>query len=1328
MIHVCFSLYDKTGAYSKFTGTAMLSLFENTKSEVTIHLLHDNTLTEDSREKFIQIAEHYGQRLKFYNVEELCADRLIKINKYFSNINDPRFSVAMFYRLFIPYLLLPQAVERAIYLDSDIIVNLDIDELWQIELGDKPFGAVPNLFQMKDEQASNERTIRVIRSVRRGFIKPENYFNSGVLLMNLKALRDEEETILAGIKFRGEHPELVYYDQEILNYCFSTSYLKLPVKFNRYVTLARPENEWTIEKKLYHYAGKFSLGTNYTGKFSLGSDMSDPFNRLWMNYFIKTPWFDANKVVTLLDANPPVQRNVAVSVIIPLYNAEEYIGECLEGLLAQTFQDFEIIIVDDCSTDSSCKIVENYMPKFDGRLKLYHTPKNTGSGVIARNIGLGYARGEYVYNMDNDDMLTKTALEEMYNLAKEYDADVVYCERYYMSEGIGEDFIKNIRLAERKTQNPPYVKKPTLESEDLSERVQKIGASRFYVAPWLKLVRHDLLDKHKIFFPVLKISDDDIWTYALVFFAKKFLRVPNVVYIRRMRDDSLSEAKRNPQETIQFWLNPILLGLKTLDNFMDQIEFFKENPDQRYTVLEKFSRWKFGCVYENAKLLTKADFYKTIKDEFGKYLGDYDVLISYLFACMFEQNKNLFTGWLRLKQTKYIQENKKLLAEKDAEIRRLQAALAFQSSLLPQANYAISVVIPLYNAAEFVGECLDSLLIQTFQNFEVIVVDDCSTDNSVEVVESYLPKFNGRLRLEKTEKNSGGGGYVPRNIGFKLAKGKYVYFVDADDFLLGSALETFYAAAEKYEVDIVYSATIYYLKRPNDVSLWKDDKNEEAISKVIEDKDLDKFLQGLSSEGVFTYPWLYFVRRDFLLQNNITFPEILKAGDYLWDVSICCHAKKIFRLVTPLYFYRHYNINSVSNVGANSTSSEWVFAFMDFVKALSELAGKTKILIDNPNYVHGIANRYLKVILRRMNEARKLSANQEFYETLYYDFMGNPSGLITPFFFSTIDNQQKDLNASKEIFSKFKPYFTVRIDAKFASKVAGGDFQILSVSDNNASINKPTWLQNKGIGYMLNSWNGNLTFVAKATVDGQIDLQLKSLDIRDPKDKSKHIPYWIDYTKLIVNDKTIFNTLTPVWHDKPYRYRMEAIADEEVTVQLEWQPHRSDNINKSKAVKPKSKISTPPPKIKASIPRNFNPLITARIDAKFVSSTGDFQMISISDNRASLSKPSWFQRDGIGYVIQSSNGDLTFIAKATADGKINLNLRGMDVRNPDDWANGIAKRIPCWIDYTKFTINGKAIFDTLTPVWHDKPYNYNLEVKVDEEIKIQVEWQPHNDT
>ena len=79
---------------------------------------------------------------------------------------------------------------------------------------------------------------------------------------------------------------------------------------------------------------------------------------------------------------------IKVSVIIPVFNAEKYLGVCLESILIQTLKDFEVIVVDDCSTDASATIAESYLEKFGGRLKIISLPENTGSGAVPRNIGL----------------------------------------------------------------------------------------------------------------------------------------------------------------------------------------------------------------------------------------------------------------------------------------------------------------------------------------------------------------------------------------------------------------------------------------------------------------------------------------------------------------------------------------------------------------------------------------------------------------------------------------------------------------------------------------------------------------------------------------------------------------------------------------------------------------------------------------------------------------------------------------------------------------------------------------------------------------------------
>ena len=101
--------------------------------------------------------------------------------------------------------------------------------------------------------------------------------------MNLNILRGEEETITDGIKFRGENSQYKFLDSTVLNYCFSTRTLKLPTKFNSLVRQERTGEGQEVGEKIYHYA---------KGKSRMGLDTKDPFNRLWMNYFMKTPWFD----------------------------------------------------------------------------------------------------------------------------------------------------------------------------------------------------------------------------------------------------------------------------------------------------------------------------------------------------------------------------------------------------------------------------------------------------------------------------------------------------------------------------------------------------------------------------------------------------------------------------------------------------------------------------------------------------------------------------------------------------------------------------------------------------------------------------------------------------------------------------------------------------------------------------------------------------------------------------------------------------------------------------------------------------------------------------
>ena len=320
----------------------------------------------------------------------------------------------------------------------------------------------------------------------------------------------------------------------------------------------------------------------------------------------------------------------AVSVIIPLYNAENYIAECLESIFMQTFQNYEVIVVDDCSTDKSCAVVESYLEKFGGRLKIIRTEKNSGSGALPKNKGIYLSRGEYIFFVDDDDLIMESALEELYTLAKNFDADVVHCEKNYR---LSANTIGTLQSSEN-------IVEPRMETENFKERLHKILQNDNYrVQQWTKLVRRDLILEHELFFPETSHSDDTIWTYGLVFYAKRFLRVPNIVYCQRLTKDSIMRKSRSPLQEINFWLNPLINGLKILDDLMGKFEFFKQNPKYRCALLENFVHMVIVGTLEPSFQNPLPTIYDSIKKEFGNKFGEHDVLISFLLTDLIAQQK-----------------------------------------------------------------------------------------------------------------------------------------------------------------------------------------------------------------------------------------------------------------------------------------------------------------------------------------------------------------------------------------------------------------------------------------------------------------------------------------------------------------------------------------------------------------------------------------------------------------------------------------------------------------------------------------------------------------
>lgn len=145
-----------------------------------------------------------------------------------------------------------------------------------------------------------------------------------------------------------------------------------------------------------------------------------------------------------------------------------------------------------------------------------------------------------------------------------------------------------------------------------------------------------------------------------------------------------------------------------------------------------------------------------------------------------------------------------------------------------------------------------------------------------------------------------------------------------------------------------------------------------------------------------------------------------------------------------------------------------------------------------------------------------------------------------------------------DVAKRFKDYITARIDFKLHNVSNLDDFNLISIDDDLAIWEKPDWFQNNGVGIVLNSTSGLLNVSLKCSKAGKFHILLRGLDIREPNDKDKRIPYWIDYQNLYINGLPIFTEVHPAWHDKPFGYMMNVEEGAIVTISTTWTPHYSE--------------------------------------------------------------------------------------------------------------------------------------------------------------------------
>lgn len=213
----------------------------------------------------------------------------------------------------------------------------------------------------------------------------------------------------------------------------------------------------------------------------------------------------------------------------------------------------------------------------------------------------------------------------------------------------------------------------------------------------------------------------------------------------------------------------------------------------------------------------------------------------------------------------------------------------------------ISVIIPVFNAGEFLDECLSSLLKQTFKDFEAILVNDGSTDNSLDIMRKRAKKD---ARIKIIDQRNTGVSHA-RNTGLSVAKGEYIIFMDADDYLMhNQVLENIHSTGIKGHDVIMYNIT-YEGKRvtyPLEAGVYKTENN------------LDKFLFNMIKEEHLNSPCNKLYRKEILDKHKIRFDKNIKIGeDLLFNIEYFKRCNSVYYLNDNFYFYRTSNTLSVTS-------------------------------------------------------------------------------------------------------------------------------------------------------------------------------------------------------------------------------------------------------------------------------------------------------------------------------------------------------------------------------------------------------------------------------
>ena len=451
-----------------------------------------------------------------------------------------------------------------------------------------------------------------------------------------------------------------------------------------------------------------------------------------------------------------------VSIIVPVYNVEPYLAQCLDALLVQTLHDIEVIALDDGSTDGSLAILESYAAR-DARLRVISKP-NEGYG-ITMNRGIDEARAAYVGFVESDDWPEPDMFEKLYRLAQSRDCDLVKCDFF--------DTFEDHETLRRNLAGLPFGR--VFDTVDVP-KIMLITPST-----WAALYRRSFLDDNDIRHRTTPGAafQDCAFSLKCLFAARRcaLLRQPLLHYRRDNPRASMKSADKL---------------FTAAEEFEEARTYFQRAEERRarFAPWERLNEWRnYRWEYERIAEEGHAEFLGRVRAEMLAARG------------ADELDWSVFTTSERIRV-------ETLMDAGVARFMDLYPASFANPALLhdipaAEADVKVSVVIPAYNDEGYLSRAVRSCLAQSHANVEVVCVDDCSADDTLHVARA-LATGDARVKVVAQSRNS--GEHNARLAGVQQATGDLLLFLDADDELSRNACRQAVHAYRCEPYDILHFA------------------------------------------------------------------------------------------------------------------------------------------------------------------------------------------------------------------------------------------------------------------------------------------------------------------------------------------------------------------------------------------------------------------------------------------------------------------------------------------------------------------------------------------